>query len=119
MDKPTPIEIKQGATFRLPCEYTDGTNPIDLTGYTGRGSIRANASDVTAIAEFDVDITDPTLGLVEVSLPATVSAAIVLPGAGYDKPSVFYYDVELFTAADADVIWLIFGKATIYPGQTK
>jgi len=28
MDKPTPIEIKQGATFRLPCEYTDGVSAV-------------------------------------------------------------------------------------------
>jgi len=118
MDQPTMLEVKQGATYKRSCRYTDGTYPIPLTGYSGRGTIYNNAKDLVAVGEFTVTITDAAAGEFDIILPATVSRAIDCPGAGYDKPAEFYYQIELYTAADADVKWMLFGKLKIYPGKS-
>jgi len=122
MDQPTMLEVKQGATYKRSCRYTDGTDPIPLTGYSGRGTIYNNAKDLVAVGEFTVVITDELAGEFYIAIPASVSRAIDCPGAGYDKPAEFYYQIELYTTAalpeDVDVKWMLFGKLKIYPGKS-
>jgi hypothetical protein len=114
------IAIEQGATFSLVATLTsDGTTPVDLTGYTGRGKIKTAAYDSTAVATFAITIPSPATGAVNIVLTPTQTAAIEATGAGYSDVTNYYYDVELYTAADADVIRLLNGSVTVSPEITK
>ena len=113
------ITIEQGARFTMEATYTtDGTTPIDLTGYYGRGQIKAT-TDAGAVARFTVTIPTPANGVVRCVIEADDTAIIPATGANYSKTSVYYYDIELFTVGDADVIRLLNGKANVSPEITK
>jgi len=112
------IQVNQGATKRFMATYKDSLgDPIDLTDYQGRGSIRFKATDSEAIAEFDVTITDAAAGEIQVELAADALEGLVLKGAGYDQTTSAYYDIELFSATDT--IRLLNGKVDISPEITK
>lgn len=113
------ITIEQGARFVLEATYTsDGTTPINLTGYSGRGQVRATATSAP-VASFTVTIPTPATGVVRAVIEADDTAAIPTDGANYSKTKVYYYDIELYTTDDADVIRLLNGKATVSPEITK
>lgn len=113
------ITIEQGARFVLEATYTsDGATPINLTGYSGRGQIRATSTS-DPVADFTITIPTPANGVVRAVIEADDTAAIPVTGANYSKTTVYYYDIELYTANDADVIRLLNGKATVSPEITK
>ena len=112
------FDVNQGATKRFQVTYKDSlNNPIDLTGYQGRGAIKLRASDATPLAEFAVTITDPAAGLVSVELPATALSGVALRGQGYDQKTAAYYDIELYSGSE--VIRLLNGIVNISPEITK
>ena len=115
------IEIEQGASFSMDVTYLDSAgDPVDLTGYSGRGQIRLTAQTATTLASFTVTITDAAAGEVSISLPASAlvgNAAIT--GTSYSDKTSAVYDIELYTAADADVIRLLQGVCLISPEVTK
>ena len=114
------IKIDQGASFFLPRILLDPLgNPVDLTGYSGRGSIKAKAQDAAPVASFVIDIPNPTTGQYNVRLPAEVSALIPLTGAAYDKPTKFCYDVELYNTTSQNVARVLNGIASVSPEVTK
>lgn len=115
------IEIEQGASFSMDVTYLDSAgDPVDLTGYSGRGQIRLTAQTATTLASFTVTITAAAAGEVSISLPASAlvgNAAIT--GTSYSDKTSAVYDIELYTAADADVIRLLQGTCLISPEVTK
>lgn len=115
------ITVEQGASFALDLTYADSAgDPIDLTGYSGRGQIRLTAQTNTTLASFAVTITDAVAGEVTVTLSASAlvgNAAIV--GLAHDDYTHAVYDIELYTAQDADVIRLLHGPCRISPEVTK
>jgi len=114
------IYIEQGATFTMDATYTtDGTTPIPLTGYSGRGQIRASAVDTTVLASFTITIPNPANGVVHCVIDADDTALIPTTGTNYAKLSNYYYDIELYTTADADVIRLLNGKVSVSPNLTR
>jgi hypothetical protein len=116
-----PLEVEQGATKSFPVALKDSLNqPINLTGYSGRGQIRLKASDSAAIASFVVTITNAALGEVSVVLPATALVGVKLSGSKHSEKTVAVYDIELYKPGDpTDVIRLLNGSCSISPEVTK
>jgi hypothetical protein len=86
-----PLDITQGATFSNTFLYKneDGT-PIDLTGYTAKGQIRAKEDpEATLYADFTCAVDGPG-GSLTISLTADETSAI--PASGF-------YDVFLVQGA--------------------
>ena len=112
------IIIEQGSTFAFEITLTsDGTHPIVLTDYLGRGMIRHHAADLEPMASFTVTILDALTGKIGIYLSAEDSSAIPLKGYGYDERTVFYYDIEIYK--DDEVIRVLNGQAQISPEITK
>jgi hypothetical protein len=105
------IVIEQGADFSLTFTIKDDGVARDLTGWSARGQIRLRASSASTLAVFDCSIPSPTSGTVEVKLSNTITSAL--------QPTVARYDVEIFTAGDAQVERILQGTATIDPEITK
>ena len=112
------LEINQGATKRFQVAYKDSLDqPIDLTGYQGRGAIRLKATDAEPLALFVVTITDEPGGLVDIELLADALEGIALKGAGFNDKTRAFYDIELYKGAE--VIRLLNGSVNISPEITK
>lgn len=89
------IEIEQGATFELVFIYQDeASNPIDLTGMTGRMQLRRQFKSEEVIISLTTEngrITfDPYAGKITLTIAATDTAP--LTGSGV-------YDLELIDGA--------------------
>ena len=116
------ITIEQGSTFAMEVVLTsDGTLPINLDGYLGRGQIRHKSSDTTPVAAFVVQIIDPAAGKIGISLSAAASTAIPLRGHGYSEKTEFFYDVEIYQGVDdaTKVIRVLNGACFMSPEITK
>lgn len=117
------ITVKQGATFLLLMTIKDpALNPIDLTGLTFRGKIRATTSDPVVQANFTFVIltqSGATLGQVQASLTAVATAGIIVPKAtsAHRKITTMIYDIESDNGAGEVVRWLQ-GAANISPEVT-
>lgn len=81
------LEIEQGVTKSFRITYKDALDAaIDLTGYSGRGSIKLKAGDAAPLASFVVTVPDPTNGIVDVSLPAdALSGNASIKGKSYSE----------------------------------
>lgn len=112
------MKVKKGTTFKLETFYTDETGaPAPLTGYSGRGSVKASAMDATALATLTIDVNEAT-GQVDIICPAAETENIVTTGSSYLDVTELMYDVELFTALDADVKPYIQGPFLLFQSIT-
>lgn len=105
--------IEQGATFRFAVTLThnDATNTLyDLTGYSARAQVRSKHADANPAATLTCVVDVPT-AKITVSLTPAQTAAL---GKGS-----YVWDLEVYTAADADVIRVLQGKAEVSPEATK
>ena len=115
------ITIEQGATFELNLRYTDANGAaIPLTGWTARMQVRATHASPSPALDLpgaDGTITlDSEPGLIVVTVPADVTAALPL----YGKASAAYvYDLEIAETATGRVKKLLKGTATIEAEVTK
>lgn len=82
------ITIEQGATWQRNIVWKDSTGtPIDITGYSARMQIRTRKSSTSTLLSIDQDdyiSVGTTDGLLEISIPASVTAALDFRGAVYD-----------------------------------
>lgn len=77
------LTIQQGATFSLQLTFADGNgDPIDLTGYAGAAEVRTSYDAATPVATLSVAVTDPTNGVMTLSLTAAQTAALTAPSGG-------------------------------------
>jgi len=116
------IQIDQGATFRITVNVKDSSgNNLDLTGYTGRGKIRATPEDTTVVASFTVSVMSPaTDGNLSISLSDAVTAAIPANDSeSFQRRLTDYcYDIEI-VAPGGDVTRIIEGAAYLNPEVTR
>lgn len=109
------LPIEQGATFTLDLSVTDDAgDPIDLTGYTGRMSIKRDNDETAALLELTtanarLSIT-PLTGLVTLVLTAAETAALTFTRG--------VYDLELVSAIGT-VTRLCEGAVTILAEVTR
>lgn len=112
--------INQGSTINKLFEYreSDGTTPIDLTGYSARMQIRTRIDAVDIELELStsnagITIPTPTSGQLYVHMTSTQTAAL--------DPRGYVYDIELYylDGAEEIVTRLIEGALTVRGEVTR
>lgn len=93
------LGIYQGAYWEIPVTVSERDKlidtPIDLTGYTGRCTIKKCASDDEPIATPDVTITDPESGVFVISLSSNLTKNLIKRGCTHKDITTYQYDVYL------------------------
>lgn len=118
------ILVEQGATFLMTLTFkgSDG-EPLDLTDLSFRGKIKKAFTDTVSQAEFTFNVLDQTeddtKGKVEVTLDATVTAAIDAPAKkNIRTDTMMVYDIESEDLEGVVVRWLQ-GDVRVSPEVTK
>lgn len=89
-------EIKIGILEQECLERT----PFNLTGYTGKCSIKEKAGDDVPLAEPVVTITDAVNGVFTINLSSTQTANIPTTGKAFNQVSKYQYDIYLTDSND-------------------
>ena len=105
------LKIFQGGDFNFPLTIRDNGVIRDLTGWSARAMMRKKSSDASPTATFECTIPSPTDGTVYMKLSHTVTELL--------DPAVYRYDLELYTANDAEVVKLMRGRAVVVEEYTK
>lgn len=105
------LTIDQGASFSSDVTLKDSSNALfDLTGYTASAKMaKGYSSTRTRVAMTTTIASDPTTGVVTLSLTATETAAL-------DAPARYVYDLEVTTGAS--VTRVIEGIINVRPNVT-
>lgn len=112
------ILIEQGATFRKTLTVKDALGVVvNISAWTGRGKLKAKATDTVSLADFTFDFTQGALGKVSFELVATVTDGLVTTGEKYSAFTKLVYDVELVDGAE--VYRAANGFANVSPSVTK
>ena len=110
---------KQGTTWEFYVTLEDeGGNPIDLTGYTGRGQIRKDYTSENATASFTVSIDSPKDGKVKILLDAETTSSIEAGHSYKDEKSKYVYDIEI-EDSNKYVTRILEGIIMVSPEVTK
>jgi len=105
------LVIEQGATFSLTLTVLENSVAKDLTGFKARAEARTSHKSSTVLITFTAQITDPTNGVIVLSLTPAVTKAL-------DPKKGGVWDLELEDVG-GDVIRLLQGIVTISPEVTK
>lgn len=97
------LDVRQGSTLgpivalmRNPADLTHPSPwPVDLTGCTVRGQVRRKASDALPAATFVCQVTDPTDGKYQFTLPASATAGMECGDRLEDSKSKYVWDLEM------------------------
>lgn len=82
------------------CDNATSEVPFDLTGYTGKCSIKVNAGDEDPIAEPLVTIIDAEKGEFSLSLTSAETAEIPTTGKAYFETTLYQYDLYFIDGND-------------------
>lgn len=105
------IQIEAGATFQTEVNVNDANGyPKDLTEYTVRSQLRKSYYSTTAV-DFEINVTDPIGGIIEMGLSANTTANI--------RAGRYVYDVEIIEANTQIVTRIFEGIATVLPNVTR
>lgn len=102
--------IEQGATFQRTITVLENGVAKVLDGFSGRAQVRRSHANATILQTITVNITDPTNGIVVISLTPTQTTALVIQRA--------VWDLELVDSG-GDVIRLLAGSVEISPEVTR
>ena len=109
MQAPTyDIALEQSTTYKFNLSLTDGTNPLDITGWEFVGQIKEQANiAVPPVASFTITVLDIPSALVEVYLSAAEAEKLIKPR--------YQYDIIAKNAAitPLEVYRLLQGKVTV------
>lgn len=115
--------VEQGVGYEFTIQYRQGNGDFkDLTNYQARGHIKEKMSSCDVLAEFDIEITDATEGMLKVSLKPSALVDVKVKGNRHDDYMDCVYDIELFRTEnneDVEVIRLLNGNVKISPEVTK
>ena len=107
------LQIDKGATFSsdVTVTDTDGT-AFDLTGYTAASKMALGYASTRTRVTLTTQInSDPTTGIITISLTADQTKAL-------DAPARYVYDVEITKTSDSTVTRVIEGLITVSPDVT-
>ena len=105
------LQIDQGSDYASTLTITESGVAKDLTGYSARAQMRPTKSSSTLSATFTCTVTDASGGVLKMELSNSITKNLA---AG-----VYYYDLEIYTAADASVTRLLEGQVTVDPEVTR
>lgn len=92
--------------------------PVDLTGFTGKCTIKEKAGDDVPLAEPTVTITYPLEGAFRISLSSELTANIPTTGKAYNQVSKYQYDIVL-TDDDDNSYRALQGMVEVSPCVTE
>lgn len=106
------LSIDQGATFTSDVTIKDiNSNTFNLTGYTARAKMALGYSSTrTRVTITTTVASDPTTGIVTLSLTDTQTAAL--------EDARYVYDVEIVNDSSGVVTRVIEGIITVRPNVT-
>jgi len=105
--------IDQGSDFAIRLTLSQGGAPINLTGYSARAQLRSTKiSTGSPVASFTCNVAAPASnGVVNMQMLNTLTTGLT--------PGKYYYDLEIYTAADAQVTRVLQGEVTLTPEVTR
>lgn len=104
------IQIEAGATFSTEVTVNDANGfPKDLSEYTVRSQLRKSYYSTTAI-DFDINVSDPLNGIIEMGISANTTSNI--------RAGRYVYDVEI-EDSESVVTRIFEGIATVLPNVTR
>lgn len=117
------LGIYQGASWSIPITITDRDEdgietPINLTGYTGRCSIKEEANYDLPLLQPDVVMVSPENGQLTLELSDEDTELSQITGKTYDDVRVLQYDVFLDTE-EGDSMRILQGYVEVSPSVTK
>ena len=85
------ILIQQGSDYiqKITVKETVSQLPVDITGCTVRGQVRATIEDASPVASFVATVTDAAGGEFQITLSNTVTAALDFDTGVYDVELVY------------------------------
>jgi hypothetical protein len=111
---------KQGTTWGpLTIALIIGGSPADLTGYSVRGQMRKQYNSARAETGLIFAITDPTGGVVSMSMSDVDSAAISCGATAKDSASAYVWDMEIYKDSPKEVSRFFGGRIFIDPEVTR
>lgn len=112
--------IQQYSTWEitLTLQNSDLT-PFDLTDYTGKSQIRASFSDATVLTSPTVTITDPTHGIMKISLTLTQTSGLAPTATNCPSQAKLpVWDVLISNTDNSITFVVVAGSVTVIPGVT-
>jgi hypothetical protein len=99
------LKLYRGDTRVWTTTFTDGEEPVDLSGHTWLCEIRPDRNRGTVVATIDVDTTEAATGVIRRTL--TASEAEKLPGqAEGEEVPVLFWDLQSTSAEGSVQTWL-------------
>jgi hypothetical protein len=114
MSEYTDLFVDQGSNFSSTIAVTNTNNlATDLTGYSARGQVRKSYTSETATNFTAAIDSDPTTGIVTISLSPTQTGSL--------KAGRYVYDVEVFIddSPETTVLRISEGQVHITPRVTQ
>lgn len=105
------LTIEQGADFAISLTLTENGSAKNLSDYSARAQMRSKKSSTTVAATFTCTITDADEGKVKMAMGNSTTKDL--------SPGMYFYDLELFTASDANVTRLLEGRAEVTAEVTR
>ena len=103
------LRIDQGASFSSDVTVTNSAGDVvDLTGYTTTAKMAKSYGASSSVTITSALASDPTTGVVELTLTDTQTAAL-------DAPSRYVYDVYITQTSTSTVTRVIEGVITVNP----
>lgn len=117
------LGIYQGSEWSIPISITNRDEsgeetPVDLTGYTGKCSIKKEANFDLPILNPEVDIYNPTNGRLMLRLTSMETEISSITGKTYNDVTTLQYDVFL-DSSSGESSRILQGYVEISPSVTK
>jgi len=107
------LVIDQGSDFAIEFTVSESGTGKNLTNYYARAFIRPSKSSSTKTEEFDARIPSDTAATGKITMSLTNQKSTLIPAGTY------FYDLEIYTSADAYVSRLLHGTVTITQEVTR
>ena len=105
------ISIDQGSDYSTSITITESGAAKNLAGYNARAQIRSAIQAETVEGAFVCTISDPTTGVINISMTNAVSKLLTA--------RTYVYDLEIFTSGDAFVQRVLFGAVKVVAEVTR
>jgi hypothetical protein len=105
------LTIDQGSDFALDLVVKEDNTVKNLTNYSVRAQMRNTKGASSVAATFTCTIPNASAGEVKIELPNATSSAL--------SAGKYYYDLEIYTAADGIVKRLMQGTVILTPEVTR